>query len=134
MPRWIALCFASILVSTVSAAPVPKALLDREENERLWGHLQKGSSIELTEAVCRFLVYPESTIPFFASKLQTLTMTKKQVERAIGPGELNELLWNSEACAVHILDAIGTPDALAIIKDLATGTPTPPQRRWRRTC
>lgn len=84
MSRWIALGLSMILVSSATAAPVPKPVLERTENERLWQQLQRGTSIELTEAVCQFLVHSESTVPFFATKLQSLTMTKKQVERAIG--------------------------------------------------
>lgn len=37
--------------------------------------------------------------------------------------ELNEYLWNRQASAIHILDAIGTADALGLIRDLATGHP-----------
>jgi hypothetical protein len=42
------------------------------------------------------------------------------------PGDfasLNVLLWHREESAISILDAIGTDDAVAIIKDMATGHP-----------
>ena len=40
-----------------------------------------------------------------------------------GFASLNECLWCRHESAVYILDAIGTDDALAIIKDMATGHP-----------
>lgn len=83
MLRWMALCLSLSLAAWATAAPVPKPVLDQKENERLWKSLQHGSSIEMTETVCRLLVHPESTVPFLGTKLRPLTMTKKQVERAI---------------------------------------------------
>ena len=40
-----------------------------------------------------------------------------------GLADLNEHLWHSHASAIHLLDAIGSPEALAHIKDMATGHP-----------
>ena len=40
-----------------------------------------------------------------------------------GLADLNEFVWHSHASAIHILDAIGTADALELIRDMATGHP-----------
>ena len=45
---------------------------------------------------------------------------------AFAPGDfavLSSQLWGQQECAIYILDAIGTNDALAVIKDMATGHP-----------
>ena len=40
-----------------------------------------------------------------------------------GLADLNEFVWHPHASAIHLLEAIGTPEALALIADMATGHP-----------
>ena len=104
MLRWIALCLVPILVSSATAAPVPKPpAFDAAEQDRLWRQLRAGSDLELTVAVCRLLAQPDAAVKLFAAKLRPLAATKKQIERLIAALD-KEDGWKDASEMLSMLD------------------------------